>query len=57
VSAPLAAREMLNELAADRPGPVIAGVHSPDGARELFDGTGRWPGLLGVDRQTIHGQM
>jgi mannan endo-1,4-beta-mannosidase len=46
---------VLQELAADRPGPAIAGVHMPEGAQELHDQTGHWPGLLGIEYCASYG--
>jgi len=42
-------REVLAGLSARRPPLVMAGIHTPEGARELFEKTGRWPGLMGIE--------
>jgi len=51
-AAPVAAARLLRVLrglpVADPP-LVLAGVHTPEGARELREQTGRWPGLLGIE--------
>jgi len=41
--------QVYQALSAERPGKVISGVHTPEGAAELAEQTGHWPGLMGIE--------